>query len=120
MQALTDMPRVSPSAWRASPVLVRWLISARASVLVMTFSAAALGGLLTISEPGWSLVAWLVCTTGLLLAHAGEEFEDKQYETGPGGQFHRNARYTFRGFPVFRRAASPSQIYFRLDFVVKC
>ena len=70
MQALTDMPRVSPSAWRASPVLVRWLISARASVLVMTFSAAALGGLLTFSEPGWSLVAWLGCTTGLLLAHA--------------------------------------------------
>lgn len=64
------MPRVSVSDWRASPVLVRWLISARASVLVMTFSAAALGGLLTIGTPGWNLVAWLVCSAGLLLAHA--------------------------------------------------
>ena len=70
VQALTAMPQVSPSAWRASPVLVRWLISARASVLVMTFTASILGGLLTISESGWSLTAWLVCTVGLLLAHA--------------------------------------------------
>lgn len=70
VQALTAMPQVSLSAWRASPVLVRWLISARASVLVMTFTAAALGGLLTITTPDWSLSAWIVCTLGLLLAHA--------------------------------------------------
>lgn len=70
MQALTAMPQVSVSAWRASPVLVRWLISARASVLVMTFTAAALGGLLTITTPGWSLSAWIICTVGLILAHA--------------------------------------------------
>ena len=36
----------------------------------MTFSAAALGGLLTITMPTWSLSAWIVCTLGLLLAHA--------------------------------------------------
>lgn len=70
VQALTAMPRVSVSAWRASSVLVRWLISARASVLVMTFTAAALGGLLSITTPAWSLSAWVVCTLGLLLAHA--------------------------------------------------
>ena len=70
MQALTAMPEVSVSAWRASPVIVRWLISARASVLVMTFTAAALGGLLTVSAPDWNLWAWIVCTIGLLLAHA--------------------------------------------------
>jgi 1,4-dihydroxy-2-naphthoate octaprenyltransferase len=70
VQALTAMPQVSVSAWRASPILVRWLISARASVLVMTFTAAALGGLLTMTIPGWSLSAWIICTLGLLLAHA--------------------------------------------------
>lgn len=70
LQALTAMPQVSPSAWRASPVLVRWLISARASVLVMTFTAAALGGLLSVTAEDWSLTAWIVCTVGLLLAHA--------------------------------------------------
>ncbi len=70
VQALTAMPRVSVNAWQASPILVRWLISARASVLVMTFTAAALGGLLAIKMPGWSLSDWAVCTLGLLLAHA--------------------------------------------------
>jgi 1,4-dihydroxy-2-naphthoate octaprenyltransferase len=64
------MPRVSAGAWQATPLVVRWLISARASVLVMTFSAAAFGGLLTIASPNWSMTAWLVCTLGLLLAHA--------------------------------------------------
>lgn len=64
------MPHVSMSAWQASPLIVRWLISARASVLVMTFTSAALGGLLTVTDPGWDLAAWLVCVCGLLLAHA--------------------------------------------------
>ncbi len=70
VQALTAMPQVSLSAWQASPLIVRWLISARASVLVMTFSSAALGGLLTVTDAGWNLAAWIVCTCGLLLAHA--------------------------------------------------
>lgn len=70
VEALTAMPRVSASAWRASPLLVRWLISARASVLVMTFTSAAFGGLLVIGHEAWSLINWVVCTAGLLLAHA--------------------------------------------------
>lgn len=70
MQALTAMPRVDAAAWRATPLVIRWLISARASVLLMTFTSAAFGGLLTLGEPGWSLVAWGLCTAGLLLAHA--------------------------------------------------
>lgn len=64
------MPHVSAAAWRASPLVVRWLISARASVLIMTFVSAALGGLLTIGNPSWQLSAWFVCLLGLLLAHA--------------------------------------------------
>jgi 1,4-dihydroxy-2-naphthoate octaprenyltransferase len=47
------------------------LISARASVLVMTFSAAALGGLLAqLSTVRFDGLAWLGCLIGLLLAHA--------------------------------------------------
>jgi 1,4-dihydroxy-2-naphthoate octaprenyltransferase len=64
------MPRVSVSAWQETPLIVRWLISARASVLLMTFTAAAFGGLLSLTEPDWNPTAWLVCTIGLLLAHA--------------------------------------------------
>jgi 1,4-dihydroxy-2-naphthoate octaprenyltransferase len=70
-QALTAVPHVSTVQWRASSWLVRWLISARASVLVMTFSAAALGGLLALlSVVPFDGLAWLGCLIGLLLAHA--------------------------------------------------
>ncbi len=64
------MPHVSASAWQAAPLVIRWLISARASVLIMTFVSAALGGLLSITDPDWRLLPWLVCLLGLLLAHA--------------------------------------------------
>ena len=70
-QALTAVPHVSIVQWRASSWLVRWLVSARASVLVMTFSAAALGGLLAqLSAVQFDGLAWLGCLIGLLLAHA--------------------------------------------------
>ncbi|MEJ2089294.1 MAG: prenyltransferase [Gammaproteobacteria bacterium] len=67
---LTAMPRVSPAAWQAASLPVRWLVSARASVLVLTFSSAALGGLIAAGSPQWDLVAWMGCLAGLLLAHA--------------------------------------------------
>ncbi|MGE0624028.1 MAG: sulfatase-like hydrolase/transferase [Pseudomonadales bacterium] len=68
--ALTAVPHVSAEAWRAASLPVRWLISARAGVLVMTFASASLGGLLGLSDPAWDPLAWGVCTLGLLLAHA--------------------------------------------------
>jgi len=70
VQALTAMPQVSVSAWRASPVLVRWLISARASVLVMTFTAAALGGLMAWRAGAFRWDLWLATVLGLMFAHA--------------------------------------------------
>ncbi len=70
MQALTAMPRVDADGWRSTPFAVRWLISARASVLLMTFAAAAFGGLLAIGHETFSPGAWVVCVVGLLLAHA--------------------------------------------------
>jgi len=68
--ALTAIPHVSTEAWQAASLPVRWLISARAGVLVMTFGSAALGGLLSLDSPHRDLLAWAVCTLGLLLAHA--------------------------------------------------
>lgn len=69
-QALTGMPHVSPGQWRTASWLVRWLISARASVLVMTFASAALGIVLALGQAHFDPVAAIGCTVGLLLAHA--------------------------------------------------
>jgi len=69
-QVLTAMPHVSPEAWRSASLSVRWLVSARASVLVMTIGAAVLGGMLAASSREWDPLAWTVCLLGLVLAHA--------------------------------------------------
>ena len=67
---LTGTPSVNQAQWRASSWLVRWAISARASVLVMTFSSSALGGLLALSAGTFDGIAWAACLLGLMLAHA--------------------------------------------------
>ena len=69
-KALTGMPRLSDEQWQQLGWFGRWLISIRASVLLMTFSSSALAGLLALyfGTMQWGL--WLLVTLGLCLAHA--------------------------------------------------
>jgi 1,4-dihydroxy-2-naphthoate polyprenyltransferase len=50
--------------------VARWLIACRASVLFMTFTASALGGLLAWRDELFRWDLWLACCFGLLFAHA--------------------------------------------------
>lgn len=68
--ALSEMPRVSASDWERLDPVARWLIACRASVLFMTFTAAALGGILAWRSGLFHWTIWLATTAGLLLAHA--------------------------------------------------
>lgn len=70
VQALTVVPRVSEAQWSAASGLVRWLIVSRASVLVMTFSSVALGGMLALLSDTFEVTLWSLCLIGSLLAHA--------------------------------------------------
>ncbi len=69
-KALTGMPRLSDEQWHQLDWFGRWLISVRASVLIMTFSSSILAGLLAwyFSTLDWGL--WCLVTLGLCLAHA--------------------------------------------------
>lgn len=69
-QALNSMPKLSSTEWQELDVVARWLVATRASVLFMTFMSAALGGLLAARDAGFDWLAWLVCTLGLVFAHA--------------------------------------------------
>jgi 1,4-dihydroxy-2-naphthoate octaprenyltransferase len=69
-QALNSMPKLSPAEWQQLDIVSRWLIAIRASVLFMTFMSAALGGLLAARDAGFDWAPWLVCTIGLVFAHA--------------------------------------------------
>jgi 1,4-dihydroxy-2-naphthoate octaprenyltransferase len=92
-QALTAVPQVSSRVWRASSLLVRWLISMRAGVLVMTFASVLLGGLLAFDHPSFDPLAWTVCVVALLLAHgANNQLNDlTDYRRGiDRGNYFRN------------------------------
>jgi 1,4-dihydroxy-2-naphthoate octaprenyltransferase len=69
-QALTGVPRLSPEQWGVTGPVVRWLVVSRASVLIMTLFAVALGGLFALSSGAFDLGLWLLCVLGSLLAHA--------------------------------------------------
>jgi len=69
-RALDRMPRLSHSEWQALDPVARWLISCRGSVLFMTFTAAALGGLLAWRADKFQWGLWLATVIGLIFAHA--------------------------------------------------
>jgi len=69
-RALHGMPRLSHSQWQALDPVARWLVACRASVLFMTFTAAALGGLLAWRAGHFQWGPWLATALGLVFAHA--------------------------------------------------
>ncbi len=69
-RALQQMPRMDATQWAALDPIARWLIACRAAVLFMTFTAAALGGLMAWRAGAFDLQLWLITTFGLMFAHA--------------------------------------------------
>ena len=69
-KAVRVIPRVTKDEWDALDVVSRWLIATRSAVLVMTFNASAIAGLLALRDGRFHLVPWLMVTVGLLFAHA--------------------------------------------------
>ncbi len=69
-RALAQMPKLSQSEWQALDPVAKWLIACRASVLFMTFTAAALGGLMAWRAGAFNLNLWLATVLGLMFAHA--------------------------------------------------
>jgi 1,4-dihydroxy-2-naphthoate octaprenyltransferase len=69
-RALDQMPKLSQSEWQALDPVARWLVACRASVLFMTFTAAALGGLMAWRAGAFSWDLWLATVLGLMFAHA--------------------------------------------------
>ena len=69
-RALDQMPKLSHSEWQTLDPVAKWLIACRASVLFMTFTAAALGGLMAWRAGVFQWHLWLATVLGLMFAHA--------------------------------------------------
>jgi 1,4-dihydroxy-2-naphthoate octaprenyltransferase len=69
-RAMAQMPKLSQSEWQTLDPVAKWLIACRASVLFMTFTAAALGGLMAWRAGVFEWDLWLATVLGLMFAHA--------------------------------------------------
>lgn len=70
LKAVRVIPRLSAEEWARLDFVSRWLVATRSAVLVMTFTASAVAGLLAWRDGAFDAAAWLAVTVGLLLAHA--------------------------------------------------
>ncbi len=70
LHSLTRIPRTTPEEWKDLDLVSRWLIATRAAVLIMTFIAAAIAGIIAFREGAFHLGKWLLLTFGLIFSHA--------------------------------------------------
>ncbi|MFQ5698179.1 MAG: prenyltransferase [Myxococcota bacterium] len=78
----------------------KWLVLTRASVFPMTFFAAAIGGLLALPDPHARIGPWIVCTIGLLLAHACNNLMNDYFDMEEGVDTPEYARALYAPHPV--------------------
>src|SRR4030067_2821343 len=69
-KALQVIPHVSKEEWLKLDVISKWLISTRASVLIMTFLSGAFAGIFAFRDGRFDLLKWLLVTLGLIFSHA--------------------------------------------------
>ncbi len=69
-QALRTMPTVSEARWQELDIVARWMIASRASVLLMTLSALAIGALLAFRDGYADPLLLFLVVIGTLFAHA--------------------------------------------------
>jgi 1,4-dihydroxy-2-naphthoate octaprenyltransferase len=70
LTALQVIPKITREEWDRLDIVSRWLVAARAAVLILTFLSAAVAGLLAARDGMFHWVPWLLLTVGLVLAHA--------------------------------------------------
>jgi len=69
-RAMAGMPRIDAAQWGALDLVSRWLVATRSAVIVMTFTSAAVAGILALKAGAFDFWLWLLVTAGLCLAHA--------------------------------------------------
>lgn len=70
LKALQIIPRITKEEWDCLDFVSRLLIATRAAVIIMTFTSAAIAGLLALRNGQFHLGRWLLLTIGLTFAHA--------------------------------------------------
>lgn len=69
-RALATIPHVDKREWDGLDVIAKWLVSARAAVLVITVIPCVIVGLLAVRAGRFDGQLWALVTAGLVMAHA--------------------------------------------------
>src|SRR5437588_9670015 len=69
-RSLITIQRVDKAGWQKLDLVSKWLVAARASVLVITFISVAIAGLLAIRAGRFDPALWILTALALVLAHA--------------------------------------------------
>lgn len=80
LDAVRDIPRVSPGAWRRMGWLRRYLITSRAAVLPLTLFSCLFGGLLALPWTPTEGGRLVLVALGLVLAHATSNLLNDQVD----------------------------------------
>ena len=96
LQALYTIPRVDLA--RVDPVS-RWLILARVSVVVMTATSAAIGGLLAARDDALDVSLLVLTVVGLVLAHTGSNLVNDFWDFRHGADTPDSPRVNYGPHP---------------------
>jgi 1,4-dihydroxy-2-naphthoate polyprenyltransferase len=69
-KALTRMPRLDAERWGGLDPVARWLVAARAAVLVMTLTSAFVAGVLAFRDGAFDGLRFVLVAIGLAFSHA--------------------------------------------------
>jgi 1,4-dihydroxy-2-naphthoate octaprenyltransferase len=102
MQALYTIPQVDLG--QVDPV-TRWLVLARASVVVMTATSGVIGGLLAVRGDAFDAPLFLLIVLGLVLAHTGSNLVNDFWDFHRGADTPDSPRVLYGPHPLTEKAA---------------
>jgi 1,4-dihydroxy-2-naphthoate octaprenyltransferase len=85
---------------REMDAVSRWLLVTRASVIPMTITSAAIGGLLAIRAPETSWICFALAVVGLILAHAANNMINDYFDMESGVDSDEYVRAKYAPHPV--------------------
>jgi 1,4-dihydroxy-2-naphthoate polyprenyltransferase len=88
-----------PEAVHVDPVS-RWLLITRACVQPMTFTSAAIAGLLAWTHPSFDAIAFALAVTGIVLAHAANNMINDSFDLSAGLDTETYPRHMYSPHPV--------------------
>jgi 1,4-dihydroxy-2-naphthoate octaprenyltransferase len=101
LQSWSEILRTqNPPREGALDAVSRWLLITRASVLPMTLTSGAIGGLLAARAPGTHWPAFGAALVGLVLAHAGNNMINDYFDLESGLDREQAVRQQYAPHPV--------------------